>query len=72
MKSNREMIVEVLNTYGAMTSKQIANIVNRDFKTTITPSQVAGAIRPLIATGKAAASKDAYGKAVYWTNKEKW
>jgi hypothetical protein len=64
--SNREMVVEVVDKYGAMTSKQAANLVYREYGITLTPAQVAGSLRPLVAQGKAATSKDAYGKTVYW------
>lgn len=71
-KTNREMAVEVLQTYGAMTSKQCANLVNRDFNTFVTPAQIAGTLRPLIASGKVGTSKDASNKSIYWYNKERW
>lgn len=70
-KTNREMAVEVLQTYGAMTSKQCANLVNRDFNIHVTPAQMAGALRPLIASGKVGTSKNGT-TSVYWYNKERW
>lgn len=72
MKTNKEMVVEVLAEYGAMTSRQIAVQVNNKIGVVLTPAQVAGALRPLVAQGKAANSKDAKGKTVYWLNKEDW
>ena len=72
MKTNKEMVVEILNEYGAMTSRQIAVQINNKMGVSLTPAQVAGALRPLIAQGKAANSKDAYGKTVYWTVKQAW
>lgn len=66
MKTNKEMIIEVLDTYGAMTSHQIAVQINNKMGVVLTPAQVAGALRPLIARGEAANSKNAYGKTVYW------
>lgn len=64
--TNREKVVKILNTYGAMTSKQCANLINREFGGIITPAQVSGAVRPLIAKGYIANSKDAHNKSVYW------
>lgn len=63
---NKEMVVEVLNTYGAMTSRQIAVQINNKMGVVLSPAQVAGALRPLAAKGLAANSKNAQGKTVYW------
>lgn len=64
--TNKELVVNVLNTYGAMTSRQIAVQINNKHGISITPAQVAGALRPLAAKGMTANSKDAHGKSVYW------
>lgn len=72
MKTNKEMVMEVLGEYGAMTSRQIAVQINNKMGVVLTPAQVAGALRPLVAQGKAANSKDSHGKTVYWLNKEEW
>jgi DNA-binding PadR family transcriptional regulator len=64
--TNKKMVVEVLNTYGAMTSRQIAIQINNKMGVVLTPAQVAGALRPLAAKGMTANSKDAHGKSVYW------
>lgn len=66
MKTNKDMIVDVLNDYGAMTSAQTAVQVNLRFGITLTSAQVAGALRPLVAKGHAANSKDSHNKTVYW------
>lgn len=66
--SNKEAVVEILSTYGAMTSNQIAVQVYNKKNISITPAQVAGVLRPLIATGKAASSKNEHNKNVYWIN----
>ena len=70
--TNKEMVAEILSTYGAMTSKQIAVQLNIKKGVVLTPAQVAGALRPLVAQGKAANSKVSHGKSVYWLNKEEW
>ena len=64
--TNKEMVVKVLNTYGAMTSRQIAVQINNKMGVVLTPAQVAGAMRPLVAKGIAANSKDSHNKTVYW------
>ena len=64
--SNKELVVNVLSTYGAMTSRQIAVQINIKHDVTLSAAQVSGALRPLTAKGMAANSKDAYGKTVYW------
>lgn len=67
MKTNKEMIVEVLTTYGAMTSKQIAVQLYNKMGVSITPAQVAGALRPMITKGEVANSKDDRNQTRYWT-----
>ena len=66
MLTNREMVESVLRTYGAMTSRQICVQVYNKMGASLTPSQAAGALRPLIAQGKAGSSKNEYNKTVYW------
>ena len=64
--TNKEMVIGVLNEYGAMTSKQISTCINRKFGVSVSPAQAAGTLRPLVGRSEAATSKDAYGKTVYW------
>lgn len=64
--TNRGLVVEVLKEYGAMTSRQICVQINNTKGVVLTPSQVAGAIRPLVAKGLIANSKDEKGKTRYW------
>ena len=68
--TNKELVVDVLETYGAMTSRQICVQVNNKHGVILTPSQVAGALRPLVAAAKVANSKDEHNKTRYWINKE--
>lgn len=72
MKSNKEMVIEMLSTYGAMTSRQISVQLYNKKGVSLTPAQVAGALRPLIAQGKAANSKDGYGQTRYWMVEQVW
>ena len=72
MKTNKEMVVEVLNEYGAMTSRQIAVQIYNKMGESLTPAQVAGAIRPMIAKGDIASSKDSRNQTRYWTVKHQW
>ena len=64
--TNKEMVADVMNTYGPMTSRQIAVQVNKVHGVVLTPAQVAGAIRPMTAKGMTTNSKDAHNKSVYW------
>lgn len=66
--SNKEMITNTLHTYGPSTSKEIANLVIREYNTRLSPSQIAGSLRPLIAKGVAASSKNDKNVTVYWMN----
>lgn len=68
--TNKEMVTRTLHCYGASTSKQIANLIYRDFGETLTPAQVAGALRPYITAGKASSSNCGAGQTRYWLNKE--
>ena len=64
--TNKEMVVQVLGDYGAMTSRQIAVQINNKLGVILTPAQIAGAVRPLIAKGEAASSKDEHNQTRYW------
>ena len=70
--TNKEMVAEILGTYGAMTSKQIAVQLNIKKGVVLTPAQVAGALRPLVAQGRAANSKDGRGQTRYWMVEQAW
>jgi hypothetical protein len=64
--TNKEMVAQVLGDYGAMTSRQIAVQINNKLGVILTPAQIAGAVRPLIARGEAASSKDERNQTRYW------
>ena len=64
--TNKEMVTNVLNEYGCMTSCQIKGAVFRKYGAIITPQTAAGVLRPLIGYGWAANSKDGSGKTIYW------
>lgn len=70
--TNKEMVVQMLTEYGAMTSRQIAVQINNKLGVVLTPTQVAGALRPLIVSGQAANSKDEHGKTRYWMVEKQW
>lgn len=70
--SNYQMVVNVLNDYGAMTSSQIAVQVNKHYGVVLSASQVAGVMRPLIVKGEAATSKDEHNKTRYWMVSQEW
>ena len=66
MKTNKEMIEEIIKTYGAMTSRQIAVQLYNKMGVSLTPAQVAGSLRPLIVKGEVASSKDDRNQMRYW------
>lgn len=70
MMTNKELVTRVLWTYGSSTSKQVANLIHRDYGVSLTPARCAGAIRPLIASGKASSSNCGAGQTRYWLNKD--
>ena len=72
MKTNKEMVVEMLTAYGAMTSRQIAVQINNKLGVILTPAQVSGALRPLIAKGEVASSKDGRNQTRYWMCGGRW
>ena len=68
----KDLVKEVLNTYGCSTSKEIANLIYRNYGVQITPAQVAGVIRPMITHGEAASSKNDKNVTVYWPVKHEY
>lgn len=68
--TNKEIAVKVLNMYGCCTSKEIAHFARLRLNESMTPTQAAGAIRPLIAKGLAANSKNDKNVTVYWLTEE--
>ena len=72
MKSNKEMVIEMLSTYGAMTSRQISVQLYNKKGVSLTPAQVAGALRPMIANGEVASSKDERNQTRYWGVEKQW
>ena len=70
--TNKEMVVEVLTKYGAMTSKQLAVQLNVKKGVIMTPAQVAGVLRPMIAKGEVANSKDERNQTRYWMVNNQW
>ena len=72
MKTNKEMVSEILKTYGAMTSKQITVQLYNKMGVSLTPAQVAGSLRPLITKGEVASSKDERNQMRYWVVSKQW
>lgn len=72
--TNKEIVYNLLKTYGASSSKQLANLAHRDFNVQVSPTQMAGAMRPLVKAGRIGSSKDDKGATRYWINEEaeKW
>ena len=70
--TNKEMVAQVLNDYGAMTARQISVQINNKLGVVLTPAQVAGALRPMVARGEVANSKDSRGQMRYWAEEARW
>lgn len=70
--TNKEMVAEILTKYGAMTSKQIAVQLNVKMGVIMTPAQVAGSVRALVASGQVATSKDERNQNRYWVVNREW
>ncbi len=68
--TNKEIVMEILDTYGCSNSKQIANLAYLRLNEHITPAQAAGAIRPLVKAGWAGSSKDDKNTTIYWLTEE--
>lgn len=68
--TNKEIVYNLLKTYGCSTSKQLANLAYRDFHIQVTATQMTGAMRPLIKAGRIGSSKDERGGTRYWLNSE--
>lgn len=68
--TNKEIVYNLLKTYGCSTSKQLANLANRDFNVQVSPTQMAGAMRPLVKAGRIGSSKDEKSSTRYWINEE--
>lgn len=66
--TNKEVVYKLLKVYGCSTSKELANLAYRKFNIQLTPTQVAGAIRPLVSSGRIGSSKDDKGSTRYWVN----
>lgn len=69
--TNKEAVIAVLTEHSCLTAMEVRQFAKRMCGYDITPQAVAGAMRPLIATGQASSDKHpANGKTVYWLNKE--
>ena len=63
---NREVVLKVLKKYGVSTAKQVVVLARRDFNVELTGPKVSGTLRPLVAKGQIATSKDINNTTVYW------
>lgn len=65
--TNKDVIIKILNEHPCLTAMEVRQFAKRLYNYDITPQAVAGAMRPLIATGLAASDKHpSNGKTVYW------
>lgn len=70
--TNKEMIIEVLKKHSCLTSFEIKGFIYRTYNVNLTPASISGTLRPVIAAGLAAASKNSDGKTVYWLTNPEW
>lgn len=68
----KEMVIKILKESGTLTAKQISAFAKRKYSFDITPQGASGVLRPLIAQGFAASSKDEHGKTRYWLHAAAW
>lgn len=66
MEERRGVIIKILSEYGCATALQIVGLANRQYNVKLTPSQVSGAIRPMIVKAQAASGRDPKGVTAYW------
>ena len=64
--TGKEMVLEIIKEYACLNSTEISQFIKRKFNEDVSSSSAAGAIRPLIAQGYAASSRDANNRTVYW------
>ena len=68
--TKEEVIIKVLTRTSCQTAERIAGMAMQTYQFKMTPSQVSGTMRAMVARGQAGSSKNEYGKTVYWLNKE--
>lgn len=69
--TKQEAIVGVLERLSCQTAERIAGMAMQMYQFEVSPAQVSGTMRAMVARGQAGSSKNENGKTVYWLNKEK-
>ena len=64
--TNQDVVMNVLNETGCLTSAEISAYAKRHFGVDITPSAAGGALRALADKNKIASSNCGNGATVYW------
>lgn len=67
--TNKELCYSLLREYGIASAKELANLAWRKYTIEVKPAQMAGALRPLVRSGRVGSSKDNSGTH-YWINRD--
>ena len=68
---NREVVREILEMSGCQSSKSISAMAKRKFGFEISPAQVSGVLRAMVAKGEVASSSDGSRQKLYWIMRRK-
>ena len=68
----QEVVKMVLELSGCQSSKSISAMAMRKFGFEISPAQVSGVLRAMIARGEAASSSDGAGQKLYWLTRREF
>jgi len=68
----KEVVRKTLEASGCQSSKSISAMAMRKFGVEVTPAQVSGVLRAMMARGDAACSSDGSNQRVYWLVKHEW
>ena len=71
-EQKRKAVIGIYTEYGCMSSEQASCFIKRKMGLTISASAVSGILRPLIAKGYAATSKNEKNTSIYWLTVPAW
>lgn len=66
--AKRDVVRAVLAQRSCVSAQDLARWIKRDIGLTMTPSAVAGVLRPMVSSGEVGSSNCGYGSTVYWVN----
>lgn len=67
--AKKDIVRAVLARRSCVSAQDLARWVKRDIGLTMTPSAIAGVLRPMVNSGEVGSSNCGYGSTVYWVNK---